>query len=55
LLVYPFSTHEQMNAQTEALNVQVLLDTIERQIRECFPFPFPLGAIGWETGNGSLG
>jgi hypothetical protein len=29
---YPFSTHEQMNAQTEALDVQVLLDTIERQI-----------------------
>jgi hypothetical protein len=22
--------------------------------RECFPFPFPWGALEWETGNGSL-
>src|SRR5271169_526943 len=22
--------------------------------KECFPFPFPWGAIGWETGNGSF-
>jgi len=30
---YPFQTQEQMNAQTEELNVQSLLDTIEGQIR----------------------
>jgi hypothetical protein len=30
---YPFQTQEQMNAQTEELDVQALFDTIEGQIR----------------------